>query len=143
MNHATATPLFDASDIVHRYTRSQALADGTLVDVSTVAAEAGFRVPAAVTRAVWFDCIEWTDTDTEKQTHQDQSGRLWDVLWMCSVYARRYRNADLPTPAFLFPVFRVKRDGRALKPTKALLKAILGPGDEGEPVLTIMDPDED
>jgi hypothetical protein len=31
------------------YTRSQAMADGMLVDISEAAAEAGFRVPVAMT----------------------------------------------------------------------------------------------
>jgi hypothetical protein len=51
---------------VHIYTRSQALADGVLVEVSEVAEEAGFCVPVAVTRSTWADCVEWTADDSHK-----------------------------------------------------------------------------
>lgn len=48
-----------------------------LVDVTERVAEAGFRVPVAVTAAVWAECVEWPETE---RGSQDQSGRLWDVL---------------------------------------------------------------
>jgi len=62
------------------YTRRQALDDGVLVDVSEMAREAGFRFPVALTRAAWEDCVSWSDADSKRQTHQDEAGRLWDVL---------------------------------------------------------------
>ena len=46
---------FDGAPVVHRYTRAQAIADGSLVDVSDTAREAGLRLPTALTRAVWND----------------------------------------------------------------------------------------
>jgi hypothetical protein len=44
--------MFGPEDLIHRYTRAGALADGVLVDVSAVAREAGIRFPVALTRAV-------------------------------------------------------------------------------------------
>jgi hypothetical protein len=41
--------------VISSYTRAQAIADGELVDVSTIAREAGFRFPTAITRALWAD----------------------------------------------------------------------------------------
>ena len=35
--------MFEPSDLIHSYTRAQAIADGVLVDVSDVAKEAGFN----------------------------------------------------------------------------------------------------
>ena len=49
--------MFDNEDIVHRYTRADALADGVLVDVSAVAREAGIKFPVALTRAAWERCV--------------------------------------------------------------------------------------
>lgn len=40
-------------EVVSTYTRAQALEDGVLVDLSSLAREAGFRWPLAVTQAVW------------------------------------------------------------------------------------------
>jgi hypothetical protein len=46
-------PIFDEADLIHRYTRVEAIRDGVLIDVSAVAREAGIRYPVALTRAVW------------------------------------------------------------------------------------------
>ena len=43
--------MFENVDLVHRYTRADALRDGVLIDVSAVAREAGIRYPVALTRA--------------------------------------------------------------------------------------------
>lgn len=69
-------------EVIHAYTRAQAIEDGVLVDVSETAREAGFRWPVALTRAAWADCVAWTEDDNHRQVYQDESGRLWDVLWM-------------------------------------------------------------
>jgi hypothetical protein len=69
--------VFDNADLIHRYTRAQALADGVLVDVSPVAREAGIRYPTALTRAVWENYVKVPPG----VTCQDESGRLWDIVW--------------------------------------------------------------
>jgi len=69
--------VFDESDLIHRYSRADAIADGVLVDVSTVAREAGIKFPVALTRAVWERCV----AVPPGVACQDQSGRLWDVCW--------------------------------------------------------------
>src|SRR5205807_3262267 len=48
-------PVF--GELIHCSSRADALADGTLVDVSEVAREAGIRYPVALTRAVWEACV--------------------------------------------------------------------------------------
>jgi len=121
------------------YSRAQALEDGALIDVSHVAAEAGFRVPVAMTRAVWGDCVEWTDEDSRRQTYQDEDGRLWDVLWMAFLAARRSGGSDRVG----FQLYRVPRGGRGMRPRLVSLEMVIGPGDSGEPVITIMQPGED
>ena len=45
--------MFHDDDLIHRYTRKQAIEDAVLVDVTPTAREAGFRLPVALTRAVW------------------------------------------------------------------------------------------
>jgi hypothetical protein len=49
--------MFSDEDLVHRYTRTDALGDGVLVDVSAVAREAGLRFPVSLTRMVWENRI--------------------------------------------------------------------------------------
>lgn len=123
---------------IYSYTRRQALSDGVLVDVSDLASEAGFRIPMALTWAVWEDCVAWTEVDSRRQTLQDQVGRLWDVLWLASLAAKRGRGDRVS-----FEIYRVPRDGKAARPKRVHLQMHIGPGDAGEPVLSIMLPGED
>ncbi|CAN0618005.1 conserved protein of unknown function [Burkholderia multivorans] len=120
---------------ISSYTRAQAIADGVLVDVSALAREAGFRIPVAVTSAVWADCVAWTDADSGK----GESGRLWDVLWKGSLAAKRARGAQ----RIAFELHRVPRGGRATQPRPVVLTLHIGTGDNAEPVITILMTDED
>lgn len=124
---------------IHVYTRAQALQDGILVDVSDTAREAGFRLPFAMTAAAWADAVAWSDADTARQVPQDQSGRLWDVLFMACLAARRAANASLVG----FDVLRVPRGERAVEPRVLRLSMSITRGDSGEPVITILLPNED
>src|SRR5262249_26194302 len=45
--------MFENADLIHRYTRAEAIRDGVLIDVSAVARQAGIRYPVALTRAAW------------------------------------------------------------------------------------------
>jgi hypothetical protein len=127
-------------DVIHSYTRAEAIEDGVLVDVTETAKEAGFVWPVAMTRAVWDECVEWSDEDSKRQTYQDVSGRLWDVLWMAYI---AIRSSPGNGTQLLFRLYRVPRGGRAKKPRSTTLKLITGPGDDGEPVVTILLPNED
>ncbi|MBV8248477.1 MAG: hypothetical protein JO200_08490 [Comamonas sp.] len=132
--------LFDSADVVHSYTRAEAIADGLLIDVTETAREAGFTVPVAITRAAWADCVEWTaETDKRKATHQDEAGRLWDVVYMARLAAR----ARGDQPRRLFELYRVPVEGRGNKPRRVALAMHIGPGDTCAPVITIGMPNED
>ena len=139
--------------VIYSYTRAQAIGDGVLVDLSdasftfrrglNILQEAGIKFPVAMTRAAF-------DSAVQKQGEplppaQDVSGRLWDVLTVLKYTIRTSGDGDL----LFFPV-RVRnwvyRDGERTERTKhedVRLKAVCGPGDNAEPVITIMLPDED
>jgi hypothetical protein len=125
--------------VIHTYTRAQAIADGVLADVTDTAREAGFRWPVALTAAVWDYCVAWPD-DTGLQ---DETGRLWDVLYMAHIAIRSIATGTTPPnrlPYELHVVPRGSTTGQALSQT---LHLHAGPGDDGEPVVTIMLPNED
>lgn len=126
-------------ELIYSYTRQQAIEDGYLIDVSELAVEAGFRVPVAVTRAAWADCVEWSEVDSRRQTYQDEAGRLWDVLWMAMSAARRGAGVQ----RLVFQLYRVPRGGHGVRPRLVKLVAHIGPGDDGDPVITILLPGED
>jgi hypothetical protein len=123
---------------IHVYTRAQAIAVGVLIDVSQTAHEAGFRLPVALTTAVWADCVAWDDTDSQRQTAQDEAGRLWDVIWMACLAARRARESQ----RVAFQVYRVPRGGRGIRARLTTLHMSIGPGDNAAPVITILMPNE-
>ena len=127
-------------DVISTYTRAQAIEDGVLINPGTVTAEAGFRWPVAITADAWADCVAWGEDDSAKQTHQDQAGRLWDVLFMAS---HAVRTSKEPRDRILFQLYRVPRDGHTTKAELVTLRMIVGPGDSGEPVITILLPHED
>lgn len=119
--------------VISVYTRAQALANGTLVDVSELAKEAGFRFPVALTCSVHAHYV-WVPDGV---LGQDETGRLWDILTMLS-YAIRNTNTDSDTLAFQL---YVRNDNE--KPRLVTLKAVCGPDDDGSPCLTVMLPNED
>lgn len=129
------SPLFQELEPCSIYTRKQALADGVLVDVTEKAKEVSFRVPVALTAAVWADCVAW-NKEVESWP-QDEDGRLWDLLNLAALEARRRRNAQIVP----FGLLRVPP--RGTKPELVQLIMHIGPGDDAEPVITIMQPGED
>lgn len=128
----------DRLPIIHSYTRADAIADGVLIDVTHVAREAGFQVPVALTAEVWHDCVVWTAEDSKRQVLQDEAGRLWDVLWMAFVAARRANGDRLS-----FRLYRVPRGGRGCLPRLTTLQLHIGPGDALEPLITVLLPGQD
>lgn len=126
-------------EFISAYPRAQAIADGTLIDVSAQAAEAGFKVPVAVTAAVWSEVIAWSGADSSRQIHQDERGRLHDLLWVAVNLARHNKAKD----RMGFQHYRVARGGKGVRRTPIALVMVIGPGDAAEPVVTFMLPSDD
>jgi hypothetical protein len=119
-------------DVIYSYSRMQALEDGVLVDVSDLGREAGLKFRVAVTRAIWAEYISVPDG----VIGQDERGRAWDIVWMLRMAIKSGKGGEEIQYSVL-----VRNDNR--RPTKIDLKALCGPGDDMEPVITIMKPDED
>lgn len=125
--------LFDEVDVIYSYTRAQAIADGVLIDVTETAREAGVRFPVAVTAGLWQKYIV---PDEASALHcQSVEGRLWDTLWLFR-WAAKGSAGDV-----LF--FEVSYVMKGRKMSKVKLKAVCGPGDTPDPVITLMLPNED
>lgn len=121
-------------DVISTYTRAEAIADGTLIDVTSTAREMGIKLPVAVTCSVWERYVMLTPAAL--RACNDQRGRLWDLLWMFRTAAQREPKAS----EIIFSLYVVTD---STKPSLVELKAICGPGDNAEPVITIMTPEED
>lgn len=120
-------------DVIHCYTRREAIQDGALIDTTTTAREAGFTLPVAITASLWADI---NDIPPSKQGLQDADGRLWDLLFMAAMACKRGRQNCRGELLFNL-VMHVGRH------TYYTAKLALGPGDDLEPVVTIMKPAED
>lgn len=122
----------DENEIIYSYTRKQAIADGVLIDVTEPAKEAGFNCSVAFTSAVYDRHVRVPDDVID----MDESGRLWDVLWLL-----RYAAMKSPEKSEL----RFKLSERMVnnKMEIVTLKAICGPDDDGGLCLTVMLPEED
>jgi hypothetical protein len=134
--NATTHPLF--GEVIHVVTRAQLIEDGQLIDISKWTKEAGIKFPCAVSRAVWEDVINWTEQDTKAKPGYGQSieGRAWDVAWMLRLAVR------CGGERIQYKLSRIPRPGHGAK-RLVTLKAICGPGDDMEPVITILEPTED
>jgi hypothetical protein len=138
--------VWDGFEVIDRYTRHQAIEDGVLVQLSgpgyegdswipEMVAELGYRIPVAMTATAFARYVELTPA--AKRACNDIQGRLWDVLYMLRLAIGRCPEG---TDTVFFDVYCVVD---RVKPQLVRLKSVCGPGDEGEPVLTIMFPEED
>jgi hypothetical protein len=122
-------PFSDPEVVIVSYTRAQAIEDGVLVDVSGWASThemmGGFTIPVALTSAVW------ALVQAPEGSHEDTRGRAHDVLWMASLAARRHIDSDRAT-------FTVRIGNEDVR-----MWIHVGPGDDAEPVATIMLEGED
>lgn len=121
-------------DVVYGYSRAQALEDGVLVNLSALAPDVcrqHFKYPVACTAAV-YAIIE--KALANKRWMNDIKGIVHDMLWMSRSYARTIDESTR-----LFEVI-IKGAGRK---SKYAFKIVCGPGDDGEPVMTVMLPEED
>lgn len=122
---------------IYTYTRAQALLDGGQVAVPPkTSAEAGLSLPVYLTRAVWDAYV----TVPPKVQCQDESGRLWDILWMTRFAIMQGGNAGSSTIPVELYVRNTNRNPKLVR-----LRATCGPLDidDPQPVITIMLPDED
>jgi hypothetical protein len=145
-------PIF--GPVIYAYTRAQAIADGVLVDVTETAEEVGFKLPVVITEAL-HNCL--TPTKADQAIGQDYDGRLWDALWLAAFtikledpsaslpgLAARAGRAGSGTDTVSFTVDQQEVDAKSGQPKKVdlRLRAVCGPGDEGEPVVTIGFPED-
>jgi Family of unknown function (DUF6573) len=144
--------MFDDADLISVYTRAQAIADGTLIDLTDATDRDGrklspFKWPVAITATAFAETISagghWQNDADGNETLllpgcQDFAWRVWDVFWMLLV---AIRQAPSEADCVRFEV-SVLVDGERIRKT-VRLKSLCGPGDDGEPVLTILLPEED
>ena len=139
--HQTLADLF--GDVIYSYTRAQAIADGVLVDMTqgelgALLREVGFNRHTVMTATAFGKVIQSPGADLP--AGQDIQGRWWDVLngMKAAILAAIRKN---PAECDNVP-FQVRAwNGRTHETVRMYVNC--GPGDNGEPVLTIMLEGED
>jgi hypothetical protein len=130
------TNIFEGAEIIHSYSRAQAIEDGVLVDLSALAPEVCgqfYKFPIACTAAVWG--VIDSAIKNEKYNN-DLNGVIHDLLFMSIKMCK-----ELDPTTRRFAVIINGADHPHNKPYA--FNAVCGPGDDAEPVITIMFPGED
>src|SRR5689334_16502486 len=127
--------IFADCEVISRYTRADAIQDGTLIDLTANFSEISsqlYKFPVACTASVWA-IVEAAVAN--KKHCNDFAGVVWDILWMSQKGIVRKIDESQH-------IFRVIITGVGQQ-RQHDFKIICHGGDEAEPVLTIMLPEED
>ncbi len=90
------------------------------MDVTETARECGFKIPIAVTFAVFDQFVNWSETDTDRQTSQDTRGRLLDLLSMLRIQCNRREDTLL----FALRCIPRRSNSKRQTPVRVILKAV-------------------
>ena len=116
--------LFDDVEVIFSYTRAQAIEDGVLVDLTGHPDTRIYKYPVAFTAALWAEVERGDGENTDVR-----DGRIWDICFMATQGTAKIEGSDSFYPVIV--------GARTLK-----LRSNCGPGDQGEPVITIGFPED-
>ena len=116
----------DNFEVIHSYSRKQAIDDGFLVDVTHWATPLGYKYQVAFTATLWA-VIE----AIPECSWQDISGRVHDVLFMGIIAIKKLKKNES------FVSFNVIINTQNEKIQSHRLVMNLAPGDTPEPVFTV------
>lgn len=134
--------------IVSTYTRAEAVKDGVQVAIpKEISSEAGIKFPVFITQKVYNKYV----SVPKGMDYQNEDGRLWDLLYMFALKARKSNSAlllfdfvcHLPDNGDWTLFEKICEGNRLLR--EVTLKAIVSQLDldDPQPAITILLPDED
>ena len=141
---------------IYSYTWLNAIEDGLFMQLSgpgyqgdewipDMVKEVGITVPVAMTAAVSSKCVAPVEGEGEQLAPcQDIKGRLWDVLYMLTVAARRHRTpSEMRFKVWIVPNIPEGSD-QTPNPKEVKLCARLDAmsPEDPQPVMTIYFPEE-
>ena len=152
----------ESVEVINVYSRQQAIENGILVDCEQPPMgemrSQTMKWPLAMT-AVAFHRYVWpTGEEVNLPPGQSLEGRFWDVVRMFRAAVKGNLPGRHISPCILLFEFYCIVDDPVVWPNESIdatarsgpegmrfvtLKAISGPGDDGEPVMTFMLPEED
>ena len=132
-----AAPMFGGEtelNAIHSYSRAQAIEDGVLIDVTKQAKDIGIRIPAALTAGVWTEAIA-APIETELASEISEESRVKELLEMAMM---ELETSPSKCVRFVYHVMMTLDHSKRLE-----FRVVVGPGDDGREVLTVMLPQED
>ena len=129
-------------DVIFAYTREQALSDGVLVDITGFAHRI-FKISVAVSQAVWADYIESSLLGrSDRENARATEWRALDVLEALYRQIKLNQESGNDDTTVLFKTMLMLGEGAAKGVKAVVFKSVICGGDNGEPVITIMLPEE-
>jgi len=121
-------------ETIYQYSRAEGINDGVLIDLTANYPDECrlYRYPVACTAAVW-SLVDRAVSD--RRLCNSVAGVVWDILYMS-------QRGIVSRPDEQTVLFAVIITGTRRKRSHTM-KAVCGPGDDMEPVITIMLPHED
>lgn len=116
------------------YTRSQAIDDGYLIDLSETARGLGFKVPVAITSDAFVRCVH-LEKEEAQALGVSECQRVTRLLRVLLFKIRNTMNGSEDRCTFEL-AFQALKAGQSVE-ERAMIEATIGPGDDGEPVITI------
>jgi len=129
----TMTDLF--GEVIHSYTRAQAIEDGVLIDLSAIAPDVcrqHYKYPIACTAPVWSIIDEAVNNP---RFDCDHKGIIHDMLFMSIHYKTFVLSEQEVIFECMMPLYEHQKVYQ--------FKMNCGPNDDLTPCLTIMLPNED
>ncbi|WP_411330726.1 DUF6573 family protein [Desulfovibrio desulfuricans] len=118
------------------YTRKRAIDDGIMVDVSDFVSDFGFIVPVAITNNLFTRYIQ--PTNKLSDAGQSSESRMIDLLVVMMIKLFQRPNTEQLSFNVSFDMeYEEKIESKLVQ-----ILAVIGQGDAGEPVLTIMLPED-
>jgi len=127
--------------VIHSYTRAQAIDDGVLVEIPESASRAaGFRVPMTMTASAWGVTVGF-GTDLAELLLKATAVLAAAMLEYRQSEHRARMGLGEPVGDRLAFAYDAEREDGGVDVVQLLL--VIGPGDNAEPVGTVMLPSED
>ena len=132
-NQNVTAGLFTEDQIIDRCTRAELIDDGVLTDITALAKEAGFKFPVAISAG-----IVTLINDAISKGWKDWDGIVWDILNVLN-YKIKFGPKDNSRIDFKVAIWsKYTNNDQDVE-----MYSQVGPGDDMEPVITIMLPNED
>lgn len=130
-------------DVIHKYTRGEAIDDGVLIDVpvNKLAKQAGITWHCAITAALFTE-LQPLKSTTERTYCEDFEGVLWDMLTIFKLSVKQKQSetkALLPGMRWTFKILRQNRRYTSID----VVFSVEEMNGKNEPCWTFMLPKED